>query len=127
MSKQIFTAEKIIFVSLISKDLITDSVASIPDVLSKLFWDGFKDCILRKKALPMKTPDIQFVYLLYHYQGIGDNKNYTIRITTRALRLKTRGRRSNQFRAKQLNVLTKCKDDYINLVSDTIKTSGILS
>ncbi len=128
MSNQTFTKEKIIAFTLLSKDLITDSYVSIPDYLSNLFWDSFRKCILSKKALPIKEPNITLDYSLQNLVDFphGDDNLYYVRIVVRALRLKTRGRRSVQFYTEQLNALAEYKETYISIIKDKINTSGIL-
>jgi len=115
-----FTSEKVILLSFIGKDLIAESAISITDYLSRLFWDGFKDLILSQKSLPVKHPYIQFIYRSY------DDKFYSAKIITTALRDKTRGRRSAEFHAKQLEILTECKKNYVNQLIYKIKMSGML-
>lgn len=129
MEEKVFKIEKLTAVSFISKDLITNSAWSIPDFLSKLFWDSFKECILRKKALPLhgREADIQFTYAPYNFCNLDDDENYSVGFKLKALRLRTRGRRSNQLHAEQLTTLASVKDDYINLLNDKIKASGLLS
>jgi hypothetical protein len=122
-----FAPEKIVALACISKDFVANSPESIPPILSNLFWEGFKGAISTKKALPLDNPEPRFVYLPYRFNDSYDNENYSTRMTIKALRLKTRGRRSAQFCREQEIALSKCEKYYPILFRQLIRDSGILS
>jgi len=112
-----FTKEKIVFNIILGGDMITDSYISIPDYVTSVFWDGFRNCILSSKSLPVKKPDIFLDYEIY------DNKDCYAQISLRALRSRTKGRRSVLFYTEQLNQLADCKDDYMMSVKEKVNSA----
>ena len=122
-----FVKEKIIVLILLSKDLVSTSYISIPNLLIRQFWNGFRECLLEKKALPLQTPEITFTCLPYNFRDLDDDKTCSIRIVTRSLRNKSRGRRSNQFKVEQLQQLSDCEAIYKNVLQKEIEKSNIFN
>lgn len=116
----IFQVEKILGLASIDKDLIRSLDTGFPTYLSELFWDNLSHAILQKKAMPCTSPDIK-ITRIYDVRVCNDDNTSTFRVVMIALRSRTRGRRSNQFKKDQIDILSEYKPNYIKILIEQIQ------
>lgn len=129
MNKEIFNREKLTSLCHLSKELMDDSGISWDGILFKLFWDSYEDALLRVKALPDLTSDLEIAYTPYEEYCTGHDRDgepiieidydtYTFRIVVWALRRK--GRRTKLFKERQAVQLALQKPIYQKIFTDKI-------
>ena len=119
-------SEGVIQIAYLDKNLIPDSAIPVDSIIANLGYDGFESFILHHKALPQENVPIHFAYIPYREDNL-DSDLYTIRIVTKVLRLRTRGRRSNDFKQSQKSKLLLLKEPFLNELSKQVRSSGILN